>query len=402
MRKSTNQVVNVKLFFGIIVMFFLFSFHLYALRINKVEIVGNEHTKESVILQISSELLADRDWGEGELGTIAQRIEERLRNTTWFYSAYVNVVPSGRGEDYRNVIIEVKEGFLLRFSGGNAYGVFGIDNVWGGGEEFLVYLGYNRQSIVFSLNPFIQYFFVNGSFGNLNDVYYSSSFEEVKIQRVGMNLEFGYRFNWDNRLSIHGGYDWVFSKEYQFLFHDYFVGVKYVIDTRDDIFSAMRGYHIGFQGDILRFYYPVVKVDGRVFIPIYDSLRLALRFLGEGGENLPQEYKMDLYGINGVRSEGDIGRLGNVKVQNSFEARMTVFKTSLFGIFNVCFEVMGFWDIGRCFDSIYEVSFSEYEQALGGGIRIYFLEPVFLPLRFEIGFNREGVWKLFFELSEPF
>lgn len=55
-----------------------------------------------------------------------------------------------------------------------------------------------------------------------------------------------------------------------------------MIDTRDDIFSAMRGYHIGFQGDILRFYYPVVKVDGRVFIPIYDSLRLALRFLGEG------------------------------------------------------------------------------------------------------------------------
>ncbi|MEN2998746.1 MAG: POTRA domain-containing protein, partial [Brevinematia bacterium] len=134
----------------------------FSLKINKIKIEGNSHTKEEIILAIASEFLSDKEFSEEELNGIARRVEERLKNTTWFYSSRVYIVPSARGEEYRNVVIEVNEGFLLRFSGGYAYGMAGMDNIWGNGEKIFLYLGYNRQGIDFELDNLWRNFFANG------------------------------------------------------------------------------------------------------------------------------------------------------------------------------------------------------------------------------------------------
>ncbi|MFN4245978.1 MAG: hypothetical protein ACK4F9_07545 [Brevinematia bacterium] len=403
--KGKNVIMRVFLF-QVWCVFFLFLLpSLYGIKVNEIRVFGNEHTKRETILQISSEFLNEKDWEEKELEMLARRVEERLINTTWFYSAQVSIVPSKRGEEYRNVIIEVTEGFLLRFDGGYAYGMFGMDNIGGSGEKLLVYLGYNRQGVSFLLNPFLYYFFVGGRIGNFNDSYYSSSFEKIDVQKVGVNLEGGYRFSWDSKLALSGGYEWVLDSKYQFIFHNYFIRLQHIIDTRDNIFSAFRGYRVSIGYDVLRFQYPVFGVDARIFIPIYESARLAFRGSVEEGRDLPQEYKRHLGGIDGIRSDGKEGRLGNVKIQLSMEGRIELFRTSLLGLFNISFELAGFWDVGKCFENvseIYFVSFSDYVQGFGGGIRVYFLEPVFLTLRFEVGFDKTGVWKVFLDMNEPF
>lgn len=376
----------------------------FGLKINKVKIIGNEHTSSQMILRLASEFLENRDFSEEELENIARRVEERLRNTTWFYSSRVYIVPSSAGEEYRNVVIEVVEGFLLRFSGGNAYGMFGIDNVWGNGEKFLVFVGYNRQGVVFEFDNVLEYFFVEGRLGNFDGIYYEATHPK-NVQKVGVEGGVGYRFNWDSKVSVVGGYESVFDGSYNYLFNSYYGGIRYVLDVKDELFSAYKGYWVLVEANLLSLRYWVVRTDSRFFVPVYsDFVSVGFRNSLGVGYNLPAEYKLNVVGADGVRGEIRSSMFGDVKILGNIEIKTKIAKFTIMGIFNVLVEGVLFMDFGRCFDieEVFSLFSQDFPTAFGGGVRMYFLEPVFLPMRFEVGVDKYGGYALFFTINEPF
>ncbi|MCX8029722.1 MAG: hypothetical protein N2712_07000 [Brevinematales bacterium] len=379
--------------------------NLFPIEINKIKVLGNTHTKEETILSIASEFRSGKEFPEAELENIANRVEERLRRTTWFYSSKVYVVESSKGKEYRNIVIEVDEGFLLRFSGGYAYGMFGIDNIWGSGEKLLLYLGYNKQGIEFEVDNLLERFFLKSRIGNFNSFYYSSHTKKVETQFVGAEVDAGYKFNWDTSFSILGGYALVFSDKYEFLFNHYYSGVRFEVDTRDDVFSANKGYYFALATKILRFEEPTFGVDFRAFVSIFDDLRIGIRGVVEGGRKLSQEYRFNVIGIDGVRGIPVESMVGNLKTLMNLELRKNLVDTSILGFLNLKFEGVGFVDVGRCFNSLEEVinllEF-DYPTAFGLGLRLYFLEPVFLPIRLEIGVDKKMNYNILFSVSEPF
>jgi outer membrane protein assembly factor BamA len=382
--------------------FFSYS---WSLVIHKIKVSGNTFTSRDLILGVASELYEGLEIAEKDLERVASRIEKRLKNTGWFYSVNVYVVPTSAGDGYRNVIIEVVEGFLWRFGGGNAYAMFGKENIGGKGRKLLVYLGYNRQGVKWGWEEILPRFSVGGRLGNFDDAYYTEDGSRYSLQKIGGDVQFSYLFSWDSRLGVHAGYEAVFEENYHFLFPEAGIGAFYLFDSRDDIFSARKGLYGKIGIEWLYLTNSIWQYDGRVFLPLFGGMRLTFRGLVEIGENLPIQKACHLFGINGVRSFGRDHRMGEIKVLGSGELRNTFLRTVVFGFLNVVFEGVVFCDVGRCemMDKMNQIfSLEEIPFGWGGGIRFYFMEPVYVPLRFEVGFNEKFQPQFFFAVEEPF
>jgi len=71
------------------------------------------------------------------------RTERRLVDTGLFYSVSVHVVPPRRKPLERTVVITVSDGFPYRYSGGNAFIMFGRKALGGNRASVYVYAGWN-------------------------------------------------------------------------------------------------------------------------------------------------------------------------------------------------------------------------------------------------------------------
>jgi hypothetical protein len=78
-----------------------------------------------------------------------QKTRYRLEESGYFYSAAVTVVPPRRNPAERTVVIEVTQGFLMRFSGGYAYGMFGWAGLGGERQELRLYGGWNQNGAAY-------------------------------------------------------------------------------------------------------------------------------------------------------------------------------------------------------------------------------------------------------------
>ncbi len=75
----------------------------------------------------------------------AETTRLRLMNSGLFYSAQVETRESRKNPGAMVVYITVRTGFLLRFGGGNAYGLFGKAALGGRRNLLTGYLGYNKS-----------------------------------------------------------------------------------------------------------------------------------------------------------------------------------------------------------------------------------------------------------------
>ncbi len=75
----------------------------------------------------------------------AETTRLRLMNSGLFYSAQVETRESRKNPGTMVVYITVRTGFLLRFGGGNAYGLFGKAALGGRRNLLTGYLGYNKS-----------------------------------------------------------------------------------------------------------------------------------------------------------------------------------------------------------------------------------------------------------------
>jgi len=379
--------------------------------INKIKITGNSHTDSSVILYIAQELKEEKEYTERELSCLAIRIEERLINTGWFYNAKVYVAPSSKGEDYRNVVIEVEEGFLYRFYGGNAYGGFGMDSVSGKGGGYRIELGYNRQLLrLEKLFPLL-YTKIKGNLGNLNTTIYSNDNKEINIQSVGIKSDVFYFLNPDFAFYLGGEYRKNFDISYNYLFDSYYPEAGIVLDKRNKKFSPSKGYYLDLNYRYLSFSYHRFGIDGSFFVGLIENLTFATRliFITED-VNVPYLNNPTLrrtavrlnVGIDGVRANYS-DSIGTSLVQANFEIRWQFYTIKLFSMINTIFEFTAFLDAGKAFGDFEKIKeFENYAIATGLGLRIFFDNPVFLPVRLEAGFDKNFKPAFYFDVNYPF
>ena len=77
----------------------------------------------------------------------AETTRLRLMNSGLFYSAQIETRESRKNPGTMVVYITVRTGFLLRFGGGNAYGLFGKAALGGRRNLLTGYLGYNKSGV---------------------------------------------------------------------------------------------------------------------------------------------------------------------------------------------------------------------------------------------------------------
>ncbi len=398
---------------------FIFSV-IWSLKIGNIKVIGNIHTQTDTILAFAPELNSVSEYTDEELTALLKRIKERMDNTSWFYQVNIFTTDSKENTNIRNIIIEVSEGFLYRFGGGSIYGLYGKENVWGGGEYYYTSLGYDMQAVQFGSRLLAGHYFFDVNGGNNPSFYYTNNnknaYDTVYIQNAGGEGKFGYLLNYDNRISALINYRTVFNTAYNSIGGYYSGGFTIESDKKTGIFTSPEGHYIFTEYEYI---IPVeksssainrVEINAAKYLPLilhYDSFnnlyfagKIGVKF--QNGENIPDYLKISLVGIDGIRSWNIPDLTGNSLVESHLELRWDFLNTVLLDIFNLELEALIFSDAGGAFNKIQDSAFDRIEYAYGIGLRAFFGVPVFIPLRLEGGWDKNGAFSLFFCTDAPF
>lgn len=97
-----------------------------------------------------SSLIPGKDYSLKKLEEEVMRTQMRLVQCGLFYSAVVQIIPPRKNPQERTIIITVTEGFLHRFSGGNAYAMYGREGLGGSRSGLYAYAGWNLLGLSYA------------------------------------------------------------------------------------------------------------------------------------------------------------------------------------------------------------------------------------------------------------
>ncbi|HBG36483.1 MAG: POTRA domain-containing protein [Spirochaetota bacterium] len=97
-----------------------------------------------------SNLVPGKKMNQKMLEQEISRTQLRLQDSGLFYSVSVHIVPPRKNPHLRTIVITVSEGFLHRFSAGNAYGMYGLEGLGGERASVRVYAGWNLFSLKYT------------------------------------------------------------------------------------------------------------------------------------------------------------------------------------------------------------------------------------------------------------
>ncbi len=116
-----------------------------------IELTGEEESYISPYTVISyTSLFPGKTINQEDLDDEVMRTQMRLEDSGLFYTASVQIVPPRKNPTERTIIISVTEGFLHRFSGGNAYGMYGLDGLGGERSSLYTYAGWNLWGVSYA------------------------------------------------------------------------------------------------------------------------------------------------------------------------------------------------------------------------------------------------------------
>jgi outer membrane protein assembly factor BamA len=373
--------------------------------INKIKVIGNSITSTHVITGFVREFKEGDTVELKQLESITAAIKRRLLMTTWFYSVDVYIVKREQNETTSNVIIEVQEGYLLHFGGGNAYGSFGKENISGQGIFAGIDAGYNKQEVSI-LRPYSPYYYLLSA-GNTPYTYVGPDLMEKAIQSVGWGGEIGKNLPYDMAIGLHCDADKLFSDTYHEV--DGFVRESFVVrrDTRDDIFSPNSGSYVACSvGYLSGPELSTASLDARLY---YSLLKNTIKWAGQGkfegvqGDVRDNFFYPSLFGIDGIRAPVTTGMYGNSAFQIVNELRGLIFKETVLGFFLIAAEPALFFSAGCAGNSAhYFKNNKNYLYSFGIAARLFFYAPIFVPVRLEWGWNESGAKAVFFSVSKPF
>jgi hypothetical protein len=338
----------------------------------------------------------------------ARRAESRLVSSTYFYNATCLIVPPRENPQMRTVLVTVTEGFRYRFGGGNAYGMFGMDDIAGRRASFRLFGGYNlvggylrheqlwRRPIVMGLAAMYRSSALTGS--PLGDY---RSFEATATA--------GYRLHPDWLLAVDSTALHARHTRVADPFVPGFVGSpsqstfilspRLLYAFRTDLNPIASGTQALFQANL---HLPdgggaaqvswLVRLAGKYRFWPKHSLNLQLAAGGASGP-LPLLQRFDLYSTPdfairaGRPPEALVAE--NIALCNA-EYRLSFARFFVAPFFNVQIDGFLYSDLGLAAASGQSIRSGPLQDAYGGGLRLNFDSPVFAYFSFSYGTDRFG------------
>lgn len=329
----------------------------------------------------------------------------------FFYSVQVLVVPPQSFPEYRTVVIRVTEGFLYRFGGGNAYGMFGKQNLNGLRRSFKLYAGANiaggeyRDGLLFG-----------GRFTGRVALYYKNS--------IGHGSSCGFYHDPEAAASLEYRFDPVWSLTLESKVRYYFFEDASYPDRGDFIpsLSLTAGYA---ESDsplssgakfILKsqLYVPLEggQIQSKTFAAVSANLSILKRLTANlelgGGWETPGVYAPDRFDLastedHSIRSGWPVAELtGDSYAFSSFELRFGIVAFKLPPFFNTSIDGFLYTDQGFVAPSGGTLFGTELKDAYGAGLRLSFNNPVFVYFTFAYGVNRDGDGRFTFTGTKGF
>jgi hypothetical protein len=367
--------------------------------------------KEQTVISFTG-LRPGRDYTPAKLEGEIARTRYRLEESGYFYDVNVTTVPPRRNPGERTVIIEVTEGFLMRFGGGNAYAMFGQVGLGGERQEVRAYGGWNQNGLAYAHHrlgglPLLLggSLFYYGPGGGANSAGLPELSENTRplAGTITTGLyggpDFQGGFGMDAIFPLEEGSPaWIFSAG------------PYL--SYNPIFPAAKGNRpITANVNLKGFWYPQYQsgkalAAAALHIPLPLSLEWSL--LGSGGgapEGLPGFGLFNLYeGLTlngceggGIRSGEDRETLmTRFYALGSTEMRYTALDRTIARIVRMKLILFAFAEGARLFDK------DAWTDAFGAGLRLHFDNPIFAWFSFSYGWTHEGRGRFIFSGAAGF
>ena len=337
-----------------------------------------------------------------------RRTEKRLVDSGLFYSVSVHVVPPRRKPLERTVVITVSDGFYNRFSGGNAFAMYGRKALGGTRAEVSVYAGWNLFGVEAAHENLGNRGFILETAAFSHDFLPSVCDADGAEPRNEFVLRAGKFFSPD--VSLTAGPGLVTSADSYDGKHSFYpfgeavlrinrfafvpVEAEWALDSRAAFFPLDGIWKMDSGGSV-----STIAADN-VFGRDRQDQCIELYLAGSGGwlpEDAPEVLAFHLYD-----TESRTVRSGYTEDELTLESY--VFASAEIRLdFGSLVLLSGFSAIPQVFlftDAAIPSPGPEWNgnvlDAYGGGLRLKFSNPVFATAALSWGINREGEWRCTF------
>jgi len=342
------------------------------------------------------------------------RTQIRLTNSGLFYTASVQIVPPRKNPQERTIVITVKEGFYQRFSGGNAYGMYGREGLGGSRSGIYAYAGWNRLGVSYAHeNLFNRGIILASSFTSL-DFFPSMLPDDEYIHKMQAAMHVGKYITPDIGVTLFSRILFTplmssFSEArfslgpvirlYRYEFWPF--SFSWNMETSALWYMNQNSYTAQTSWSFHKNFAEQYFIDkGRD-----QKLTLAL-LLSAGFENstAPESLAFNLYStvdrsVRSGYSEEEVSGISYALF--STELRFNVFSLRIPPAFTCVPQIFLYTDIAfieqKGSDGLYS-----YRDAFGGGIRLLLDNPIFAYFTFAYGLNHEGSSRFVFAVTGGF
>jgi len=342
------------------------------------------------------------------------RTQIRLTNSGLFYTASVQIVPPRKNPQERTIVITVKEGFYQRFSGGNAYGMYGREGLGGSRSGIYAYAGWNRLGVSYAHeNLFHRGIILASSFTSL-DLFPSMLPDDEYIHKMQAVMHAGKYITPDIGVTLFSRILFTplmssFSEAHFSLgpvirlnrYEFWPFSFSWNMETSALWYMNQNSYTAqtswSFHKNFAEQYF---SNKGR-------DQKLTLSFLLSAGfENstAPESLAFNLYStvdrsVRSGYSEEEVSGISYALF--STELRFNVFSLRIPPAFTCVPQIFLYTDIAfieqKGSDGLYA-----YRDAFGGGIRLLLDNPIFAYFTFAYGLNHEGSSRFVFAVTGGF
>jgi len=359
-------------------------------------------TTLSSFLCIKPGSTVDLDWLQQE----TQNAERRLMASGYFYKASVTILTPRKFPDRRTILVQVTEGFLMRFGGGSAYALIGQDNINGERKHWLGVLGLN-----FLGGEYLDEQVLNSAWKWGISGYYTQTSKDhflVNSSAKEATLITGYAFSPD----LHLDCDWRLNR-----IESDQTAPRTDILIKPRLFAQwLHGTSAapGYITEQLQWGWLIPKSDPHIqyglsktaFLYSFDpQLVLAGQVcIGYADSHLPSFYQFDLYNTQAMMIRSGYSQaelLVDRFILANLEYRFPIWDTLIPPIIKV--YVNGFLFVDAGIGSIYPNTLDQpIKDAFGAGMHIKFDNPVFVDFSFAYGVNHNQKSRIIFLATAGF
>lgn len=368
------------------------------LRVSKIAIFGNEKTKAEVILGAFLEVSEGDTLSKDQLLAAADLARDRLVALDYFSSVLVAVIESRTVPGTARIVVEVVEGFEGRFGGGPVWGMAGLKNFGGEGQDGTLWLGLNRQAAGWTnLAPGWKGGSWSVEAGNDPVTWTDGSGNFRENQGLGAQVQIGQALGWGWTLEGDQSTRWERTDGSGTAMVRTAQGGGLQWSTAPPGFSPDHGQsanlrvHALFPGPLFR-----QEAEAKSYWNLGFGLKAALRVAASTQQGpFDDRDAQVLSGLEGLRKPFDVSDLARTKVWASAELRWSTPEWPLLG-FTTLVEPALIADAGGAGGD----SGSAWD--VGGALRVYWGAPVEVPLRLEVTLDNKQRWWTGFGVEAPY